>query len=83
MAAASLGWSMCSGHGGFSSCGLGLSSCRSRALEPRLNSCGTWACGVSCSGACGVFSVRGQTQVSCIGRQTYTEPPGKAKIASS
>ena len=45
-------------------CGLG--NCGSRILEHRLSSCGAW---LGYSIACGISQTRGQTCVSCVGRQ--------------
>ena len=52
--------------------------CSSRALEHRLNSCGTR---LSCSVACGIFRTGDQTPVFCTGRQIfYHWAPSRALV---
>ena len=58
--------SMGSRHTGFSSCGMGLSSCGSWALECRLSSCGSR--GSVAPRHVGSSRTRARTRVPCIGR---------------
>ena len=54
------------GHLGFRSCSVWFSSCGSKALEHRLNNCGT---GLSCSAQVGSSWIRDLAHVPCIGRR--------------
>ena len=56
----------------------GLSSCGSWALEYRLK---LWCSSLAASRHVESSETRGQTRVSCIGRQIlYGEPPGKPQV---